>query len=62
MCHPNEMAPGSPTVIIIAKRGIVFIVQRMEVSSNKPNQLMFDRIIIVIRKRAKLHDMARFKS
>lgn len=56
------MAPGSPTVITIAKQGIGFIVQWMEVSSNKTKQLMCDRIIIVIRKGAKLHDMAEFKS
>lgn len=62
MCHLNEMAPGSPTVITIAKRGIGFIVQWMEVSSNKTKQLMCDRIIIIIRKGAKLHDMAEFKS
>lgn len=62
MCHLNEMAPGSTTVITIAKRGIGFIVQWMEVSSNKTKQLMCDRIIIVIRKGAKLYDMVEFKS
>lgn len=51
MCHIHKMAPGFPTVIIIVKRGIGFIVQWVEVSSNKPHQLVFNRIIIVIKKK-----------